>query len=434
MGEGTHMKMGLRIFLLTVLAACLIVSCHALPKTTEAVVPETQLASVELVDQVRHLPATEIINFLQSDDSQCRSVATALKAEVNTVIAADVTAYTALDTGATCLSSGQTEVDTAQTAANTAATELTNAQTAKTNAASAPVTMTVAFSVTNPTVQQFTSTTQWQAAVATYNQAVTTVAAKEGARTAAQTNLATAQGTQTTLVLRCQCSAKAAYTAAVASAKSHESSNTANWRKAEKLICALDKTEPCPSNFPGHATAPTLPNAVSSKTDNQCATNAPTATPTTTEAPTQTPTEAHTPCHDYKAYRMFVPDHTGPNNAWCVQEIRYLNEQKQAINQNSGTFAASSSYYAVGAAYDQPNTHHFCSALNPTYPQWSSLAFPTNTKVCGYKIEALTGYGPEWNPKAWVIQGSNDGNTWASLDAEQVTWTQGQTKEFEFNQ
>jgi len=300
MGEGTHMKMGLRIFLLTALAACLIVSCHALPKTTEAVVPETQLASVELVDQVRHLPATEIINFLQSDDSQCRSVATALKAEVNTVIAADVTAYTALDTGATCLSSGQTEVDTAQTAANTAATELTNAQTAKTNAASAPVTMTVAFSVTNPTVQQFTSTTQWQAAVATYNQAVTTVAAKEGARTAAQTNLATAQGTQTTLVLRCQCSAKAAYTAAVASAKSHESSNTANWRKAEKLICALDKTEPCPSNFPGHATAPTLPNAVSSKTDNQCATNAPTATPTPPPpAPTcQYTLQAHAACND----------------------------------------------------------------------------------------------------------------------------------------
>jgi hypothetical protein len=52
---------------------------------------QTQLASVELVDQVRHLPASEIVNFLQSDDSQCRSVATALKAEVKTVIAADVT-------------------------------------------------------------------------------------------------------------------------------------------------------------------------------------------------------------------------------------------------------------------------------------------------------------------------------------------------------
>jgi hypothetical protein len=52
---------------------------------------QTQFASVELVDQVRHLPASEIVNFLQSDDSQCRSVATALKAEVKTVIAADVT-------------------------------------------------------------------------------------------------------------------------------------------------------------------------------------------------------------------------------------------------------------------------------------------------------------------------------------------------------
>jgi hypothetical protein len=171
-------------------------------------------------------------------------------------------------------------VDTAQTATNAAATELANAKTAKTNAASAPVTMTVAFSATNPTVEQFTSTTQWKAAVATNNQAGTTVATKDGAHKASQANLATAQATQTTLVLRCQCKAKAAYTAAVASAKTHETSNKANWRKAEKLICALDATEPCPSNFPGHPTAPTLPNAVSSKTDNQCATNAPTSAPT----------------------------------------------------------------------------------------------------------------------------------------------------------
>jgi len=310
------MKMGLRIFLLIALAACFIVSCHALPKTTEAVVPETQFASVELVDQVRHLPASEIVNFLQSDDSQCRSVATALKAEVKTVIAADVTAYTALDTGAACPSSGQTEVDTAQTAANAAATELTNAQTAKTNAASAPVTMTVAFSATTPTVEQFTSTTQWQAAVATNNQAGTTVATKDGARRVAQTNLATAQGTQTTLVLRCQCKAKAAYTAAVASAKTHESSNKANWRKAEKLICALDATEPCPSNFPGHPTAPTLPNAVSSKTDNQCATNAPTGAPTPVPARAPAPgaCTASSPCTGLYSFAKQNP--TAPGVTW----------------------------------------------------------------------------------------------------------------------
>lgn len=48
-----RLQMGSRNFLLTALAACLIVSCHGLPKTlktTEEVVPETQLAPVELVD------------------------------------------------------------------------------------------------------------------------------------------------------------------------------------------------------------------------------------------------------------------------------------------------------------------------------------------------------------------------------------------------
>ena len=99
--------------------------------------------------------------------------------------------------------SGQTEVDTAQAAVNAAATELANTQTAKTNAASAPVTMIVSFLVTNSTPQKFTSTTQWQAAVATYNQAVTTAATKDGAYKAVQASLATAQATQTTLVLRC---------------------------------------------------------------------------------------------------------------------------------------------------------------------------------------------------------------------------------------
>jgi len=348
--------MGLRIFLLIALAACFIVSCHALPKTTEAVVPETQFASVELVDQVRHLPASEIVNFLQSDDSQCRSVATALKAEVKTVIAADVTAYTALDTGAACPSSGQTEVDTAQTATNAAATELANAKTAKTNAASAPVTMTVAFSATNPTLQKFTSTTQWQAAVATNNQAVTTVATKDGAHKASQANLATAQATQTTLVLRCQCKAKAAYTAAVASAKTHETSNKANWRKAEKLICALDATEPCPSNFPGHATAPTLPNAVSSKTDNQCATNAPTNAPTPPPPP---PTceyalQQHAGCSDSQwLWRDRAAGEGNSNAADCKAECSKIAGCKYASflgpsDKRCGLSAVCSNPYAHG--------------------------------------------------------------------------------------
>ena len=75
------------------------------------------------VNEIRHLPANQIISFLQADDSQCRGVSTALKSEVNTLIASDQAvcvvplsgspgrrpltlydrqAFNALDTGANC--------------------------------------------------------------------------------------------------------------------------------------------------------------------------------------------------------------------------------------------------------------------------------------------------------------------------------------------
>ena len=81
------------------------------------------VTAISSVDQVRHLPATKIISFLQADDSQCRAVSTALKSEVNTLIASDQAvcicsspgspgrrpltlydwqAFKALDTGANC--------------------------------------------------------------------------------------------------------------------------------------------------------------------------------------------------------------------------------------------------------------------------------------------------------------------------------------------
>ena len=81
------------------------------------------VTAMSSVNQVRHLPANEIISFLQADDSQCRAVSTALKSEVNTLIASDQAvcicsspgspglrpltlydwqAFNALDTGANC--------------------------------------------------------------------------------------------------------------------------------------------------------------------------------------------------------------------------------------------------------------------------------------------------------------------------------------------
>jgi len=266
----SHMMMKTPLRLLIALAAyqC----CTALPNTNAGdVVPETKFDQLPLVtamssvNQVRHLPANEIISFLQADDSQCRAVSTALKSEVNTLIASDQAAFNALDTGANCPSTFQTEVNSAQTAVNNAKTAVdtaTQAQAAATGS-SAPITITISFTTT-PSLDDFTQTSAWEAAQATYNAAVLTGATKQGELDEAEKNLVTAQSTQTEMVKACRCTAKAKYDLAVAQAQPHEAPNAASWRKAEEVICALDATSPCPSNPPANPTPPTLPAEVAS--------------------------------------------------------------------------------------------------------------------------------------------------------------------------
>ena len=149
--------------------------------------------------------------------------------------------------------------------------ERDNAQTAATHAATAPVLITMSFDA-SPTVAMMTSLPIWQQAENTYREASLTLLNKQGAREEAKKSLVTAQATQATMSNQCECDAKAAYAAAVTREASHRAMNEASWTKAERLICALDGTEPCPNSFPGHPTARTLPDAVSSKTDAECGT------------------------------------------------------------------------------------------------------------------------------------------------------------------
>ena len=99
-----------------------------------------------------------------------------------------------------------------------------------------------------------------------------TGATKQGELDEAKKNLVTAQSKQTEMVKACRCTAKAKYDVAVAQAQPHEAPNAASWRKAEKVICALDATSNCPSNPPAKPTAPTLPAEVASVS--QCKTTA----------------------------------------------------------------------------------------------------------------------------------------------------------------
>jgi len=129
----------------------------------------------------------------------------------------------------------------------------------------------------------------------------------------------------------------------------------------------------------------------------------------------------------YTYLRLWVPDHKGPHNCWCFQKVVYRDSSGNEISYSGATFAASTNYYGVTSGYTK--SHHFCSGLNPTYPQWSSVQFPTAQSVSSYDFSALTGYGPEWMPVAWTLQGSNDGSTWTDIDKQSdITWAQRETK------
>ena len=124
-----------------------------------------------------------------------------------------------------------------------------------------------------------------------------------------------------------------------------------------------------------------------------------------------------------------VPYHSGPNAAWCMQKFRFQDSHGAEIPLSGGTYTASSSYYALNAGYT--SSHHFCSGIGVSYPQWSQVQFPAAQSLGSYSLQALTGYGPEWVPVAWTLMGSSDGSTWTNLDEESgVSWSRGETKSF----
>jgi len=257
--------------------AIALISCLAVSMPADSIVPEEDHVpetTLPVLDQVRHLPADDIVAFLQRDESSCRSVAGSLQTEVKKLISADETAYGALDTGVNCPNELQSNTDTFQTAYNSAKAAVKSAEDAKAAADSAPVTMTITLKK-SPSLSTFTSHSAWQKAVTAAKNAEDTLKKRQGELKQAKTALETAKSAQAKAVLACQCKAKKAFGAAVSNAKKHETSSREDWRKSERLLCALKKQESCPSNFPGFAKPPALPQAVSSKTKAQCRPPAP---------------------------------------------------------------------------------------------------------------------------------------------------------------
>ena len=82
--------------------------------------------------------------------------------------------------------------------------------------------------------------------------------------------------------------------------------------------------------------------------------------------------------------------------------------------------AASSAGSAHGApfnAFDSAPGTNYCSAPNPNQSDWLRHDFGTPTAVISYQLD----YGSvnaSFRPRAWAFQGSNDGSTWTTLDAQ----------------
>merc|ERR1711959_200074 len=303
-GPGANMGFTHKLVLAIALISCLAVSMPADSIVAEEDhVPETTLP---VLDQVRHLPADDIVAFLQKDESACRSVAGSLQTEGKRVIGADETAYRALDTGVNCPNELQSNTNTAQTAYNNAKAAVKSAEEAKTAADSAPVKMTITFTK-SPSVSTLTSNSDWQKAVTTAKNAELALSKKQGELKQAGKTLDAAKSAQAKAVLACQCKAKKAFGAAVSNAKKHESSSKEDWRKSERLLCALKKQASCPSNFPGFAKPPALPTAVSSKTKEQC------------RPPAPPPPPPRKPCNC--ACRGGVPNPSAISGGYC--EVKY---------------------------------------------------------------------------------------------------------------
>lgn len=90
-------------------------------------------------------------------------------------------------------------------------------------------------------------------------------------------------------------------------------------------------------------------------------------------------------------------------------------------NTDQGHVAAASTQYgtpdaAAWHAFDRDDTTTWTSSdtTNPRVPQWLSMTFPKSEKIYGYTVRGRTA-GWINNPKAYEIQGSDDGTTWTKI-------------------
>merc|ERR1711865_956090 len=307
MGDHNKYNMAPRLLVLIALAAY---SCHALPASTDAVVPEGMMMQVAFSSMT---PTAFISAMTKSGGSKadCGTFASTTVSDIKTAVSSEQEELNAVANGDECAALGQTLVTSTKAAVVAAQADVVTKQglaatalTAKTTACSAGVDFSVGLELLeSETCYDYTTQTGYTQAKATCDSASSSLSTADANVVTAQTVVTDSQATAAVAVAEasrlmsgCLCRAHKAQTTAWAAAQGDHASHAADWKQAHEILCALDSaTTSCNFDACPTVTKPQVAAGVENAVQTHCTeapTATPTATPTTQQPTTQEPTDA----------------------------------------------------------------------------------------------------------------------------------------------
>jgi autotransporter-associated beta strand protein len=125
----------------------------------------------------------------------------------------------------------------------------------------------------------------------------------------------------------------------------------------------------------------------------------------------------------YRYYKIQVNSvNGGGSNLWQNAEIEFYSSG----TNHSGTRIVPTAFYSNGSnnagedptkAYDNNTATKYCDQTT-TWPQFLTYDFTTPQTVTGYDWCSGNDATPARNPDSWIVMGSNDNITWATLDTK----------------
>ena len=152
----------------------------------------------------------------------------------------------------------------------------------------------------------------------------------------------------------------------------------------------------------------------------------------------------------FRRWRLHVTASAGGGPAsapWCLRELVLFQSaapQWVTLQTLSGTNASAGAVsvgYAAEAAFDsaanssgkgEAGGETFCSAQSGAGPAWVEVDFEARECVAGYAILAPDDLSAGKVPGSWVLQGSDDGKVWTTVDSRAgEVWQDHEWKRFE---